>query len=396
MSRHLSYSQINTYLQCPYLWGLQTFKGLKRKGAEPELLLGTALHEALSLYARWYVESRTHDYDVLIGYYSTVLKDENIISVPLPFATASKGTKYLETLFNAQFDLGGVEMVEKRLEVEFGEGVNIVAILDRVDKIEDGHYRIVDYKTGGFYTKNAVKESLQLRMYAAAFWIEMDGDIDVLTAAIQIISTGELIEVFLDQNDIDETVDYVNQIAQRMYSDTKLQANPGKACIRYGGCWGAHACKEHQQTQLMTQGAQIDLASASNTELARWYTHLTYMQHAVQGAIKERLKTGADELVYGNNRALLKPSFKKIIDEAVLDKLFANYATYGLTPLSIMNLDSRRIDSAINRVANNIAADQSLSDAEAQELTKYLTDLRRNLYVEVLSGSRFAFSMDKQ
>lgn len=396
--RHLSYSQIQTYLQCPYLWGLQNYKGLKPEGKSDALLLGGALHETIAKYTNWYLKTGfDHGFETLKGFWYTVSNDVEICDLPVSYSLYEKGKVILETWFNSEgCELDHVDEIEQRLEVDFGEGIQIVAILDRVDNYGGGNYRITDYKTRGFHTSSTLAENLQLQMYAAALWLALKGEISSLVVAISVLDSGQVTEMSVTEADVFETIKYVVNVGQRIYGDTKLTANPGEACLKWGGCWGAYACREHQQTLMVTRDTTIDLASASDQELVKWYNGLKYCQQRVTSAMKERLTGGAPPLVYHNTRVSLEPLYTKDVNERVLNELFADFGEFGLTPFSMMNIDKRKITSVVRRVTQNILDTGAMSATNQQHYIQVLEERMANVFSERQSGTRFTTKDIKQ
>ena len=395
--RHLSYSQINTYTRCPYLWGLQYINGLKPKGGTPALMVGRALHETLSRYATWHMETGNESLDVLMGLWQTVTEDVDITEAPLAFEFYTDWQARLKELFvSPNFNFSKAIAMEWKKSVDYGEGITVVSVLDRVDKLGEGQYRIVDYKKGGFQTEARLADNLQLRMYAAALWLMWGDDIKSLSVATHILETDDFVEVQITLAEVEETIQYVNSIGKRMFSDSKCQANPGKACVMYGGCWGAHACKEHHQTAIVTKDATLDLATASDSELGRWYTGVEYLRTMIQGAMKTRLSTGTSEIIFAGNKFWLKPATKRTVNPKVLHTMLNEFSPYGFTPAVAMNLDFRSLQKNLKATEATIMDDVRLGIGERNALVQALCEMRDDLYVEETSGQRFTSETIKE
>jgi hypothetical protein len=319
-----------------------------------------------------------------------VTEKPEIMQVPISFENYEKWQRLLKELGNSpNLDPSTAITTEWKTTVDYGDGITVVSILDRVDELREGHYRIVDYKTGGFQTESGVAKDLQLRMYAANLWLMWGDDIESLTVATHILTSDDLVEAQITLQEIQETIEYVKMIGKRMFADDKLQANPGDACTQYGGCWGAHACKEHAQTKIATRDATIDLATASDGDLGKWYTACEYFRTMIQGAMKERLKTGTAEIVYGSNRYFLKPATKKTVDADKLHRMFNQFSEYGFTPVAVMNVDFRRLNKILKETEAAIMDDVRTSLNNRVMLSQALWDMADQLYSEELSGERF-------
>jgi putative RecB family exonuclease len=64
---HWSYSQLSTYLRCPLQYFFQHVLGLPRPTVSSNLVMGSAIHEALAAYHRSILESRRCDKETVLG-----------------------------------------------------------------------------------------------------------------------------------------------------------------------------------------------------------------------------------------------------------------------------------------------------------------------------------------
>ncbi len=64
---HWSYSQLSTYLRCPLQYFFQHILCLPRPTVSSNLILGSAIHEALAAYHRSILESRRCDKETVLG-----------------------------------------------------------------------------------------------------------------------------------------------------------------------------------------------------------------------------------------------------------------------------------------------------------------------------------------
>lgn len=102
---------------------------------------GIRLHEAFKQYFDYAktVESFPADYAIK-------LSDKNEIAQFNNFVAFSK--RKFESIENKS-DFMPV-MTEERLEASYNETINLVGVIDRLDRI-DGKYFLIDYKTGGTF-----------------------------------------------------------------------------------------------------------------------------------------------------------------------------------------------------------------------------------------------------
>ena len=153
--KDFSYSKINLYNKCPKQFKFNYID--KEEGKTTEYNSrnrGIVIHDILSTIVETRSLSKSTNLTIEkyggIYNYEDILEAEDIIS---------------NWLDEDRFPYS-VEGVELDLKFNLGE-YKVRAILDRLDKINDEIYRIVDYKSGNFEYKK-VTDSLQFEIYALA------------------------------------------------------------------------------------------------------------------------------------------------------------------------------------------------------------------------------------
>jgi hypothetical protein len=69
--------------------------------------------------------------------------------------------------------------VEQTLRFEV-DGIQVMAVADRIDKLESGRVRVVDYKTGKIWTRQQVEDSPQLSLYQIAVEDQLGVEVEEL------------------------------------------------------------------------------------------------------------------------------------------------------------------------------------------------------------------------
>lgn len=374
---YISHTQIDTYLRCPRLYKFSYRDGHKRPAGLP-LLFGRAIHHTLEQYGRYYAKTGGHNPKMMSGLWSCSCEDPDVISTPLPYDQYQKGRGMLLSLIDGgNFDLSNAIMLEYDFILELA-GVNVRGVVDRVDQLAEGVYRVVDYKTGGsIYSGEAVENSLQLAMYAAAIEKTLGDEVRHISVAIHQINQDIFIEREKTLEDIEYAKQYVADINARICADSEMQANPGEACLRYGGCWAAHLCDEHKNVSI----EENDLAQASGTELLRFFTHLEMQRKLITAALKGKLES-EDKITYGGRVAALESGNKYVYDDLLVGELIDSF---DINPRDLGNYDIRKFRKAIVSKREEILASPATEEEKDFFIGK-LDELSGKAY-EVVPGN---------
>ena len=115
--------------------------------------------------------------------------------------------------------------VEKSFMLDLG-GVKLSGRIDRIDKLPDGTYEVIDYKTGSSSEKN-LKNDLQLSIYALACKESLK--ISVSKLSLYYLDNLEKVSTSRSEKDLDkcrgEILEYAKELAGSDFSPT-----PGFHC----------------------------------------------------------------------------------------------------------------------------------------------------------------------
>ena len=157
----LNYSKIKTYLECPVLYKYKYIEG-KREGLVPASSLGVSIHRALEAYHK-----ESNDPSELLSYYDDCWLGAGYASAGEQMEWYLKGKKMLETYAQAEYERKTtVDSTEREFIFQEGQWT-LRGKIDRIDKLPDGSWEVIDYKTGTDVDLSLpVTDSLQLGIYA--------------------------------------------------------------------------------------------------------------------------------------------------------------------------------------------------------------------------------------
>lgn len=178
-----SYSAIDTYLQCPQKYKYQNIDRIRvPKGREA--IFGTLIHDTLKFM--FTANPLFPTLDEVIGHFHAKWPDKEIWTAESKYdsrktarsdaeekAYFEEGVKMLKKFYekNAPWNFTALDL-ESRFEVvltdeKTGETHILAGIIDRIDKLTDETYEIIDYKTGKrMPAQAALDENLQLSLYS--------------------------------------------------------------------------------------------------------------------------------------------------------------------------------------------------------------------------------------
>ncbi len=165
--RPLSYTQISLYRSCPLSYKLQYVDGLK-PSEKWYFSFGTTLHVCAEYFFRAKLP-RFPSLDELLQFYESNWQSEGWASKEDEDAHKEYGKGILRDFWQVHSASFRVPLtVERRFHVEV-EGVKLVGVIDRIDKLGSGGLSIVDYKSGQqLFSREYVESDLQLTLYQIA------------------------------------------------------------------------------------------------------------------------------------------------------------------------------------------------------------------------------------
>jgi RecB family exonuclease len=156
--RHISYSKINSFITCPLKYN---FQYIEKADSDPvsssSQQLGKYIHEVLE---HWREGLDIFELGKLFEA-KWIIADEELKVVPRLLENAKQMYQpYFGMPFESEFEL------EHKLLIPNAEEVLINGIVDKLYKLPDNKYAIIDFKTG----RGRIDTSLQMKFYVYLLW----------------------------------------------------------------------------------------------------------------------------------------------------------------------------------------------------------------------------------
>lgn len=158
----LSYSKISAYRFCPWKYKLLYVEGW-RVPPNPYMSLGQTIHSTLELFHK----DDHKSLDDLLDIYNQVWVNEGFQSPQQTMHFYEKGEKMLRQ-YNEWCKLRKSEVIFVEKEFRFPLGSRMLrGIIDRIDRLPDDTYEVIDYKTHAeMWEQSRIDSDLQLTLYS--------------------------------------------------------------------------------------------------------------------------------------------------------------------------------------------------------------------------------------
>ena len=247
-----SYSAIETYLQCPQRYKFQEIDRI-RVPKSREAIFGTLIHETLKFVFKR--DPLFPTLDEVISYFREHWPSQDIFKEKTndnSFTRAwseeenrayfQEGVKMLKNFYekNAPWNFTVLDL-ESRFEVALtdektGEAHVLAGIIDRIDKLPDDRYEIIDYKTSKrMPSQRALNDNLQLSLYSLGVqtrWPHLTAE--KITLSLYFLKHREKLSTVATEDSIKRTKEHIlstiREIQDRIRSGKEFEPMPGILC----------------------------------------------------------------------------------------------------------------------------------------------------------------------
>lgn len=235
-----SYSALETYKQCPQKYKFQEIDKIPSTKSK-EAIFGTLVHESLRfMFQR---DPLFPTLDEVLEYFKTHWPSEEkayFTSLDEEQLYFNQGREMLKNFYakNAPWNFTVVDL-ESRFEVvlEDSKGPHILSgKIDRIDKLPDGSFEVIDYKTGKrLPSQRDADNNLQLSVYTVGLknkWPHMD--ISQIKSSLYFLKHGEKLTTARTEIQVEKTksdiIKTIHEIQNKLESGEPFEPVPTILC----------------------------------------------------------------------------------------------------------------------------------------------------------------------
>ena len=247
-----SYSAIETYLQCPRKYKFQEIDKIRAPKSR-EAIFGSLVHSTLKfMFER---DPLFPTLDEVIAYFRAHWPQREVFNAETKNNLLKRGwTEEEEKIYfeegvrmlkrfyekNAPWNFSVVDL-ESRFEVvltddKTGETHVLAGIIDRIDKLPDETYEIIDYKTSKrMPSQNALDQNLQLSLYSLGLqkrWPHLTPE--MIKLSLYFVKHGEKLSTQSSAQTTEKTKEHIlatiSEIQERMKAGKEFEPMPSALC----------------------------------------------------------------------------------------------------------------------------------------------------------------------
>ncbi len=216
LPKHFSFSQFAAFEKCPLQYKYAHLLKIPMSGEKASLVFGRLIHDTLYNFMLPLLDDNTKElsHKKLVSYYKKFWQDGVYENIKQRDEYYNKGLKLLDNFYNnlKNQTRPEVKFLEKDFRFKFKEFL-IKGKIDRVDKIGENSFEIIDYKTGKSNDKLTAEEKRQLVLYKivaeSAFAIKVD------KLSYYYLESGEKLSFEANNKDIDKTEEWlINSVSE--------------------------------------------------------------------------------------------------------------------------------------------------------------------------------------
>ena len=225
--KSLSFTALSTYKTCPLKYKYQFILNIPTKQSKA-LSFGNTIHECLKEFHQIKL-TRDISLNELLEIYKNKWQPYGYDDRENQIEYYKSGVELLTKYYNKykDFQIKPV-VIEKMFKFKLGD-IDLTGKIDRIDRLENGKYEIIDYKTGQTKTEKEVRNDDQLTVYALAAKEYFNFDIEKLT--YYYVEEDNPISTERTELDIERLKNDVKEVVEKM-KKKDFEATPSqKNCM---------------------------------------------------------------------------------------------------------------------------------------------------------------------
>jgi DNA helicase-2/ATP-dependent DNA helicase PcrA len=224
----LSYTALDSYLRCPQQYQYRFVFRLPTR-PRPQMQFGRILHDTLRDALGAIERDHPLTWQMLEAAYVAAWAGERFCAPDRAPSLQELGRNYLRRAFD-QGDLKKALLLEQPFSLPI-DGLRVTGRIDRVDRLPDGGYEVIDYKTGSARRAQDLQRDLQLGIYAMA--AKEVFRFDPLTLSFYYLETGERVSVEKPADRLAEDRAMIRRAAEGIAAEL-FPARPDR--VKCAGC----------------------------------------------------------------------------------------------------------------------------------------------------------------
>lgn len=249
--------KLSIFQRCPLRYKFQyiDFLGEKYKKEWPHFIFGRAIHKSLADFFRVPPEGRTLEGLKHLLRQHWLRQDRRVFkSAEEERMWGEKALEVLEIYYRSE-DMGvRPEVIEERLEVPVADFI-LLGRIDRVDRLPDGGYELIDYKTGTYVPpQEEFDQDLQMSIYCLGLYHQRAIFASKLTA--HYLQAGEKLTTARSREELEAAVEKIREIIAQVEGTEQFKPRVSPFC---SWCDYLEICPAREEAELMAASEVEDL-----------------------------------------------------------------------------------------------------------------------------------------
>lgn len=225
--KKISYSQLNTFETCPLRYKFQYLWKIPAPSAHA-LNFGSSVHGTVNKFYENVIKGEEPNEQLIASIFEENWISEGYESRSHMTHSKQKGMEMMQRFYQVEKNNGFrvPEMMEQLFILKL-DGLTFRGRIDRIDKLPDGTYEIVDYKTGSSKRDTNLKKDKQLFLYALACRDYFR--IPVSKMSLYYLDDCSKASVNIKDMDLDKLYDEIVQSIADLRKSS-FEATPGRHC----------------------------------------------------------------------------------------------------------------------------------------------------------------------
>ncbi|HHD92733.1 MAG TPA: PD-(D/E)XK nuclease family protein [Candidatus Portnoybacteria bacterium] len=371
---NLSYSALSDFLNCPYKFKLGYIDRIKVPKS-PLAIFGTAIHSALKfLHEPSHLTPPTEE--ELLKFFTQQWNPENWPSQEEADLNFAQGVEILKNYYAknypTKFNIVNLEF-PFRFPIEYrGETHYITGRIDRVDKLENDQFEIIDYKTGQrMPAQSEVDHSLQLSIYQLGvtnLWPFLKESAQPIKLSLFFVRHNLKLSTKKNSSDLEETKESLISTIEKIKEAQKLnkfEPTPNRLCDY---CNFRQYCPYFRQKEKPIEDQKVKQAAQDFVDLKTKKKEIDKKIAQAREIIEKYLDQKNLERLFLENKAITRLPQKKIsYDEETIREI--------LQPLSkwtnVVSLNNKKLKELFETLPLDVQ--QKIEQTQKETISKRLT-----------------------